>query len=115
VPVPSAASLAALNQQIATVDIRDDGRVITGRPVTVVAAFASGQLAMLPRPTEMFDPARLLTARADGRARICVQQNYFSVPARYAGQRVAVRLSARAIQALDGPQVIAPHERSAGK
>jgi transposase len=40
VPVPSVASLAALNRLIATADVLDDGRVITGRPVTVAAAFA---------------------------------------------------------------------------
>ena len=115
VPVPAVASLAALNQRIAAADIVDDGRVITGRPVTVAAAFAAGQPAMLPLPDEMFDPARLLQARVDSRARVCVRQNYYSVPARYAGRRVAVRLSARTVEALDGPQVVAVHERAAGK
>jgi transposase len=115
VPVPSVASLAALNQLIAAADILGDGRVITGRPVTVAAAFAAEQPAMLPLPAEMFDPARLLQARVDSRARICVRQNYYSVPARYAGRRLAVRLSARTVEALDGPQVIAAHERSTGK
>jgi transposase len=115
VPVPAVASLAALNQRIAAADIVDDGRVITGRPVTVAAAFAAEQPAMLPLPDEMFDPARLLQARVDNRARICVRQNYYSVPARYAGRRVAVRLSARTVEALDGPQVMAVHERAAGK
>jgi transposase len=115
VPVPSVPSLAALNQLIAAADILDDGRVIIGRPVTVAAAFAAEQPAMLPLPTEVFDPARLLTARVDSRARICVRQNYYSVPARYAGRRLAVRLSARTVEALDGPQVIAAHECSAGK
>jgi transposase len=115
VPVPSVASLAALNQLIAAADMLDDGRVITGRPVTVAAAFAAEQPAMLPLPAEMFDPARLLKARVDGRARICVRQNYYSVPARFAGRRLAVRLSARAVEALDGPRVLAAHERSAGR
>jgi transposase len=115
VPVPSVASLAALNQLIAAADMLDDGRVITGRPLTIAAAFAAEQPAMLPLPAEMFDPARLLQARVDGRARICVRQNYYSVPARYAGRRLVVRLSATTVQALDGPQVIACHERSAGK
>ena len=41
VPVPAVASLAALNQRIAAAGILDDGRVITGRPVTVAAAFAA--------------------------------------------------------------------------
>ena len=115
VPVPAVASLAALNQRIAAADILDDGRVITGRPVTVAAAFAAEQPAMLPLPDEMFDPARLLQARVDNRARVCVRQNYYSVPARYACRRLAVRLSARAVEALDGPQVVAAHQRAAGK
>jgi hypothetical protein len=51
----------------------------------------------------MFDPARLLTARVDRRARVCVRQNYYSVPARYAGRRLAVRLSAMSVEVLDGP------------
>ena len=113
--MPSVVSLAALNRLIAAADILDDGRVITGRPVTVAAAFAAEQPAMLPLPAEAFDPARLLTARVDSRARACVRQNYYSVPARYAGRRLAVWLSARTVEALDGPQVIAAHERSAGK
>jgi transposase len=115
VPVPKVASLAALNQLIAGADIVDDGRVITGRPVTIAAAFAAEQPAMLPLPDEPFDPARLLQARVDNRARICVRQNYYSVPARYASRRLAVRLSAMSVQALDGPQVVAVHERAAGK
>ena len=115
VPVPAAASLGALNQLIAAGDIADDGRVITGRPVTIAAAFAAEQPAMLPLPAEPFDPARLLQARADGRARICVRQNYYSVPARYAGRRLPVRLSAASVEVLDGPHVVARHERAAGK
>jgi transposase len=115
VPVPAVASLAELNQLIAAGDLTDDGRVITGRPVTVAAAFAAEQPAMLPLPAEPFDPARLLQARVDGRARVCVRQNYYSVPARYAGRRLPVRLSARTVEVLDGPVVVAAHERAAGK
>jgi transposase len=115
VPVPAVASLAALNQLIAEADIVDDGRVITGRPVTIAAAFADEQLAMLALPAEPFDPARLLAARVDARARVCVRQNYYSVPARYAGRRLPVRLSASSVEVLDGPRVVARHERVAGK
>jgi hypothetical protein len=115
VPVPSVASLAALNQLIAAGDMIDDGRVITGRPVTIAAAFADEQLAMMALPGEPFDPARLLQARVDSRARVCVRQNYYSVPARYAGRRLPVRLSATAVEVLDGPQVVAWHERVGGK
>ena len=115
VPVPAVASLAALNQLIAAADMVDDGRVITGRPVTIAAAFAEEQPAMLPLPAEPFDPARLLAARVDARARVCVRQNYYSVPAGYAGRRLPVRLSATAVEVLDGSRVVARHERVAGK
>src|SRR5262245_43889263 len=115
VPVPAAGSLAALNQLIAAAGMVDDGRVITGRPVTIAAAFAGEQPAMGPLPAEPFDPARLLQARVDGRARVCVRQNYYSVPARYASRRLPVRLSATAVEVLDGPRVVARHERAAGK
>jgi len=89
--------------------------VITGRPVTVAAAFAAEQHAMLPLPAEPFDPARLLQARVDHRARVCVRQNYYSVPARYAGRRLPVRLSATTVEVLDGPRMVARHERAAGR
>ena len=115
VPVPAAASLAALNELIAAADIADDGRVITGRPVTVGAAFAAESAALMPLPAEAFDPARLLEARVDTRARVSVRQCFYSVPARYAGRRLPVRLAARTIEVLDGPAVIARHERAAGK
>jgi len=115
VPVPGAGSLAALNQLIAAGDIADDGRVITGRPVTIAAAFAAELPALLPLPAEPFDAARLLAARVDHRARVCVRQNYYSVPARYAGRRLPVRLSAGSVEVLDGPQAVARHERAAGK
>jgi len=115
VPVPAVGSLAALNQLIAAADILDDGRVITGRPVTIAAAFAGEQLAMTPLPAEPFDPARLLQARVDARARVCVRQNYYSVPARYASRRLPVRLSASSVEVLDGPRVVVRHERVAGK
>jgi transposase len=115
VPVPAVASLTALNQLISVGDMVDDGRVITGRPVTIAAAFAAEQPAMAPLPAEPFDPARLLQARVDGRARVCVRQNYYSVPARYAGRRLPVRLSACSVEVLDGSRVVARHERAAGK
>jgi hypothetical protein len=41
VPVPDVASLAELNALIAAADLADDSRVITGRPVTIGAAFAA--------------------------------------------------------------------------
>lgn len=107
--------LKKYQQFIAAADVVDDGRVITGRPVTIAAAFADEQPAMLELPAEVFDAARLLYARVDGRARVCVRQNHYSVPARYVGRRLPVRLSATTVEVLDGPKTVACHERAAGR
>ncbi len=115
VPVPEVGSLAQLNERIAAADRLDDTRVITGRPVTVAAAFAVELPSLLPLPAETFDPARMLEARVDNRARVCVRQSYYSVPARFAGRRMTVRLSATTVEVLDGARVVARHERAVGR
>lgn len=115
VPVPKVASLAELNRLIGAGDQLDDTRVITGRPVTVAAAFADELPALMRLPAEAFDPARLLQARVDGRARVSVRQCYYSVPARLAGRRLQVRLTASTVEVLDGPRVVARHARAIGR
>jgi transposase len=115
VPVPKDASLGELNEHITAADLLDDTRVITGRPITIGAAFAAEREALMPLPSEAFDPARLLDARVDKRARISVRQCYYSVPARYVARRLSVRLSARTVEVFDGPKQVAVHERAFGR
>jgi hypothetical protein len=115
VPIPTVSSLAELNALIAAGDLLDDTRVITGRPTTIAAAFAAELPALMPLPAEPFDPARLLEARVDNRSRVAVRQCYYSVPARYAGRRLPVRLSATTIEVLDAGKIVARHERAAGR
>ncbi len=115
VPLPEVKSLAELNVLIARADELDDGRVITGRACTVGAAFVAEQPNLIPLAVERFDPARLFTARVDSRARVSVRQCFYSVPARLAGRRVAVRLSATMVQICDGGTVVAEHPRAIGK
>jgi hypothetical protein len=115
VPVPKVDSLAALNDLIATGDVVDDSRVITGRPVTIEAAFTAEAPHLMPLPAEPFDPARQLEARVDNRARVSVRQCFYSVPARYAGRRLPVRLAAWTVEIYDGAKLVARHERAVGR
>ncbi len=115
VPVPKVASLGELNELIANADRVDDDRVITGRPITIGAAFAAEASELMGLPAEAFDCARLLHARVDNRARVSVRQCFYSVPARYAGRRLPVRLSARTVEVYDGPRLVARHERAVGR
>ena len=66
-------------------------------------------------PAEPFDPTLLFERRVDHRSRVSVRLCTYSVPARYVGRRLAVRLSATTVQVLDGPRVVACHERAIGR
>lgn len=89
--------------------------MITGRPVTVAAAFAAEAPTLMGLAGEPFDCARLLSARVDAKARVSVRQINYSVPARFAGRRLTVRLGATSVEVLDGATIVARHERAVGK
>ncbi len=114
-PVPHLPSLAALNAAMAAADARDDTRRIGSRATTVGADFAREAVQLNSLPDSVFDTSSVLSCRVDMKARICVRQSYYSVPASYAGRRLQVRLGADAVQVLDGATVIASHVRSLHK
>lgn len=117
-PVPHVGSLAALNEALAAADARDDARRIGARAETVAMAAARELPLLRALPAEPFDVAAALSCRVDVKARICVRQSYYSVPARFAGRRLEVRLGASTIRVLDptaGGAVVAEHVRSLHK
>jgi hypothetical protein len=117
VPVPQAGSLAELNIMIAARMAADDDRRIAHRAETVAEAFVVEQARLHPLPAEPFDPTRLLSAKVDAKARVCVLQSWYSVPARLARRRVQVRLGAHQLEVLDPGtgRVVAVHQRSLHK
>ena len=114
-PIPHVGSLEALNAALAAADARDDARRIGGRPETVGEAAAREMALLRPLPAEPFDVALRLLCRVDAKARICVRQSYYSVPARYAGRRLEVRLGATSLTVYDGASIVAQHARSLHK
>jgi transposase len=117
VPVPRVACLAELNQLIATRIAVEDARRIAHRAETVAQAFTVERARLHPLPAEPFDPARLLSAKVDTKARVWVLQSWYSVPVRLAGRRVQVRLGAQELEVLDpaSGRVVAVHQRSLHK
>ena len=101
-PIPHVGSLAALNAALAAADARDDARRIGARLETVGGAAAQELPLLRPLPVEPFDVALALSCRVDAKARVCVRQSYYSVPARYAGRRLEVRLGATMVTVVDG-------------
>jgi transposase len=114
-PIPHVGSLQALNAALAAADARDDARRIGGRAETVGEAAARELPLLAAPPAERFDVALRLSCRVDAKARICVRQSYYSVPARYTGRRLEVRLGATMITVYDGAKIIAEHPRSLHK
>ena len=111
-PVPVAGSLAELNARLAQADERDDDRRIAGRRQTVGQAFAAEAALLNPLPNNSFDTALHLSCRVDAKARICVRQSYYSVPAGLAGRRVDVELGADWVAARHHGKLVARHVRS---
>ena len=114
-PVPKFASLAELNEYMALCDDKDDHRVIASRPITVGTAAAEEVSALLALPLDVFESASTYSFKADHKGQVCVRQSYYSVPARYAGRRVSVRVGARLLEMFADGTRIAVHVRAVHK
>lgn len=101
VPVPEVADLDELNAYVAGRLEIDDRRRVSGRSMTVGEAFVAEQPALKPLADERFDTMRSLSAKVDTKARVCVLQAHYSVPVRYVGRQVEVRLGARHLEVVD--------------
>ena len=104
--------MAELDALLAAADARDERRHIDGRRDTVGEAFAAERAHLRPLPDELFEAALPLRVRVDRKARVCVRQRWYSVPAGLAGRRVGVRLGARSVEILHEGTIVARHERS---
>lgn len=114
-PVPAFDTLAELNAYMEACDARDGHRWVTGRGPGAGARVAG--LAALERPAlwvlpaERFAAVTRLSARVDTKARVCVRQCFYSVPVRYAGQRVTVELGAETVTVTAEGVSVAVHAR----
>lgn len=82
VPVPRVASLAELNDLVAEGDRPDDLRRIAGRRLRVGEHFALERPHLRALTAEPFEAGQLLRPRVDAKSRVCVRQNFYSVPVR---------------------------------
>jgi len=115
VPVPRVGSLGELNELLAAADAADDGRTIAWRRATVGEMAAAEAPFLRPLPDDRFDTATTLRPIVDAKARVCVRQSLYSVPAGLSRRRVEVRLGARSFQVVADNKVVAHHQRSLHK
>lgn len=112
VPVPTVGSMAELNELLLVAAATDDHRFVAGRRLNVGEHFALEADTLGALPAEAFDYRALNTFRVDRKARVNVRGAWYSVPARYSGRRLVVRIGAETIEVLDGAAVVAEHPRS---
>jgi transposase len=115
VPMPVVESIEELNALLEEWDEADDRRRIGNRATSVGHDWAFEKTLLRPLPAEPFDTALTLTPRVDRYAQVMVRCNQYSVPARFIGHRLRVKLSASTVTVYDRNQVVARHQRAIGK
>lgn len=111
VPVPTVASLDELNDILAAIDDAEDARRIEHRTATIGENFEVERGFLLALPAEAFDPTRHLGVKVDTKARVCVRQCRYSVPARLACRELTARLGATTVEVFEGSRLVARHAR----
>jgi transposase len=115
VPMPVVESIDELNALLEAADDADDARRVGNRSTSVGQDWAFEKTLLAPLPIESFDTALTLTPRVDRFAQVMVRCNQYSVPARFIGHRLRVKLSACNITVYDRNSVVARHQRAIGK
>ena len=113
VPMPVVESIEELNELLEAWDEADDAR--RNRTMGVGTDGAFERELLRPLPGERFDTTLTLTPRVDRYAQVMVRCNQYSVPARFIGHRLRVKLSASAVTVFDRTTVVARHQRAIGK
>ncbi|MEV5380835.1 hypothetical protein AB0L26_33475 [Streptomyces nondiastaticus] len=111
VPPPQVELLAELNERLAAIDVAEDARHIHGRPTSIGFDFEAERERLRPLPADDYDCGIDLTPVVARDSRITVRQGYYSVPAKFTGQKVRVKLRANELWVFDGRQVVARHPR----
>jgi transposase len=115
VPMPVVSSIEELNALLEAADDADDKRRIANRANSVSQDWAFEKTLLAPLPDEPFDTALTLSPRVDRYAQVMVRCNHYSVPARFIGHRLRVKLSACSVVVYDRNTVVARHQRAIGK
>jgi transposase len=115
VPMPVVDSIEELNALFGAWDDEDDRRRIGNRTNNVGTDWAFEKTLLRSLPVEPFDTALTLTPRVDRYAQVMVRCNQYSVPARFIGHRLRVKLSASTVTVYEKNTVVATHQRTVGK
>lgn len=115
VPVPAVSSMQELNAMLEEACWQDLDRTITGQTETVSQRRDRERVLLTSLPLEPFGTWEEATPRVDAKALATVRTNRYSVPARFAGQKIRAKIGASEISFWHDGKEVAVHERLSGK
>lgn len=114
-PVPRVSDLDELNQHLFQCCVNDQNRTLAGKSEPIGTRFVQDRKHSLPLPTIAFDPAIAHERDVDKYQTVAFDRCRYSVPRRYAFQKVIVKAYIDRIEivssASDGHRTIAQHDR----
>lgn len=114
VPIPEAASLEELNDNVLRQCISYGDHKMAGRDRNVNELYEEEKEHLLPLPEADFINIQTSGGRVDKYATVILDKNRYSVPSCYAGFRVKVLLHAERVEIFVGTKKLATHERLYG-
>jgi transposase len=111
VPVPEVDDLEAFNTRLEEYCDLDLERRLRGRASCKAELLAKEQPVFIPLPEDAFDACRKTSAQADSRSLVRFRTNDYSIPTRYAHQRVLVKGYVDRVEIYKHSQLIACHRR----
>jgi len=115
VPVPEVASLDELNARLRQDCLEDQGRTMEGRVTAIADLLAAERPALVPLPDRPLEVGtiREVVVRSTGRVRF--ETNEYSVPTRYAGERLTLKADPFRVRLFAGETLVADHARGYGR
>lgn len=114
VPVPEAANLDELNEKILRQCLAYGSHTMAGREHNVDTLYEEEKGFLLTQPEVTYSNVQPYEARSDKYATVMVDKNRYSIPWRYAGQKLKVLLHVDQIEIFAGTKKLAVHTRLFG-
>jgi hypothetical protein len=112
VPIPRAASWAALNEQFMRDALARRARRLRGHQETIGERFERDRAALLPLPAARFEACDKTTVRVSSISLVRYRTNDYSVPTEFGHRQVLVKAFVQRVVIVSGCEVIAEHKRS---
>lgn len=111
VPVPKMEELEELNKFLLECCQKDDARTIQGQQHPIATYWQEEVSRLRALPKEDFDISEVATPRVNQKSTVRIKTNDYSVPVKYVGQRIEVKIISNSVMMTKAGKVIATHAR----